>query len=294
MPPPLLVIDLQNQLGENPLWHPVEQCLYWEDILGGKIFRYDPRTAATETVYHGETVGGFTFQAQGGLLLFMARGRIALWKDDRLTTLIDEIPAEREGRFNDVIADPQGRVFCGTMPTSTGGGRLYRLDRDLSLHLLLEDVRISNGLGFTPDRTGLYYTESDARTIHYFDYNEASGALTNQRIWRQTSPEAGVPDGLTVAAAGDIWSARWNGGAVYRYSPAGESTQRIRIPAKKVTSVTFGGQRLRDLYITTALHGGDRELEGAGAGALFCIPNAGQGLPEYLSRITTEQIPFPP
>ncbi len=283
--PPKLITDTQNQTGENPLWHPTEKCLYWTDIPTGRLFRYDPVTTETEQIYSGDLVGGFTFQADGGLLLFMARGRIAKWKDGKLETIIEEIPAEKESRFNDVIADPQGRVFCGTMPTAADLGRLYRLDPDRSLHLLLDGINISNGLGFTPDQKTLYYTESVARKIYIFDYDAVTGEISNQRTWKEIPPNEGVPDGLTVDAEGFIWSARWDGAAVYKYAPTGENVQKIEFPALKVTSITFGCENLNNLYVTTALDGGTKETEGEGAGALFCIPNAGQGLPEYFSNI---------
>ena len=282
---PKLITDTKNQTGENPLWHPTEKRLYWTDIPTGRLFRYDPVTAETEQIYSGEIVGGFTFQADGGLLLFMTRGRIAKWKDGELETLIEEIPAEKESRFNDVIADPQGRVFCGTMPSDSDLGRLYCFDPDRSLHLLFDGINISNGLGFTPDETGLYYTESVARKIYYFDYDAVSGEISNQCVWKEIPPNEGVPDGLTVDAEGFIWSARWDGGAVYKYAPTGENVLKIEIPAKKVISVAFGCENLNNIYVTTALYGGTKETEGEGAGALFCIPNAGQGKREYLSKI---------
>ncbi len=282
---PKLMSDQENQIGENPLWHPIEKQLYWTDIPTGRLFRYDPVTAQTEQIYSGEIVGGFTFQADGGLLLFMARGKIAAWKDGELETIIEEIPAEKESRFNDVIADPQGRVFCGTMPSATDLGRLYRLDPDRNLVPLLDGINISNGLGFTPDQKTLYYTESVARKIYKFDYDAESGEISNQRIWKEIPPNEGVPDGLTVDADGFIWSARWNGSAIYKYAPTGENVQKIEIPAKKVTSLTFGCENLNNLYVTTALDGGTKEEAGEGAGALFCIPDVEQGQKEYFSRI---------
>lgn len=280
-----LITDQATQIGENPLWHPNEKRLYWTDIPTGRLFRYAPATNETEQFYSGDPVGGFTFQADGSLLLFMQRGRIALWRDGDLNTLIDEIPAERESRFNDVIADPRGCVFSGTMPTSTSGGRLYRLERDLGLIPLLENIQISNGLAFTPDRKGLYYTESEAHKIYFFNYDETTGAISNQRQWKDFSAEPGVPDGMTVDSEGCIWSARWDGGGIYRYTPAGELLEKIDIPAKKVTSICFGGDDLRDLYITTALYGGTKANEGSGAGALFRLRVDVNGLPEFYSKI---------
>lgn len=280
-----LISDQATQIGENPLWHPAEKRLYWTDILSGRLFRYNPDINETETFYHGDPVGGFTFQADGSLLLFMQRGKIALWRDEVLTPLIDEIPVERESRFNDVIADPRGCVFGGSMPTSTSGGRLYRLDRDRSLHPLIENVQISNGLGFTPDRKHLYYTESEAHKIYLFDYDKATGEISKQRIWKDFSAETGVPDGMTVDSEGCVWSARWDGGAIFRYTPDGELLQKIDIPAKKVTSLCFGGDDLHDLYITTALNGSSKADEGEGAGALFRLRVDVAGLPEFFSKV---------
>ena len=131
----------------------------------------------------------------------------------------------------------------------------------------------------------MYYTDSFLRNIYIFDYDEETGALTNQRVWLQTPEGAGVPDGMTVDAHDHIWSARWEDSAIYRYTPAGVEERRIELPAKFVSSVGFGGADLSDLYITTALLGGTRENNGAGAGALFRLRPGIRGSPEFLSRI---------
>jgi sugar lactone lactonase YvrE len=285
---PELIADPPCDLGENPLWHPLEQRLYWTDITRGRLYRYDPATGKHEQCYQGETVGGFTIQANGALLLFMQRGRIAIWRGGALENVVDEIPADLEGRFNDVIADPAGRVFCGTVSLPVVGsrpGRLYRLDTDGSLHVVLEGVTVSNGMGFTPDRRGMYYTDTRPRRIYRFDYDPASGALSNQRVWLQVPEGQGGPDGMTVDADGYVWSAHWGGSALYRYTPAGVEQQRIPFPALKVSSASFGGPDLSDLYVTTALSGGDRSAEGPGAGGLFRLHPGVRGLPEFFSRV---------
>ena len=284
---PELIADYRCQIGENPLWHPLERCLYWTDITGGKLFRYDPATGKHEQCYQGALVGGFTIQSDGALLLFMEHGSIATWRNSHIEYIVEEIPAERDNRFNDVIADPCGRVFCGTvsMPPGSQPGRLYRLDTDGKLDIVLEDIGISNGLGFTPDRRGFYYTDSLARTIYLFDYEVETGSLSNQRVWLRTPDGAGEPDGLTVDADGYVWSARWDDSALYRYTPEGVEERRIEFPAKKVSSVAFGGDDLTDLYVTTALLDKDKSTEGQGAGALFRVKPGIRGLPEFLSQV---------
>lgn len=281
---PELIADYQCVTGEGPLWHPTEQRVYWADIPQGRLFRYDPKTGAHEQCYSGEVVGGFTIQDDGALLLFMARGAVTIWRDGQLETILEEIPDERETRFNDVFADPEGRVFCGTMPTKERLGRLYRLDPDRKLTLLLEGIGTSNGMGLTLDRKQLYYTDSSAKKIYLFDYDRGSGAISNQRVFVDSGDEEGVPDGMTVDAEGYVWSARWDGYRLTRYAPDGSEERRVLFPAKKVSSVTFGGPDYMDMYVTTA--GGNNKVEnGPGAGALFRLRLGIQGLPEFPSRI---------
>ncbi len=278
------IADYACVTGEGPLWHPGEQRLYWTDIPTGRMFRYDPAAGTHEQCYEGEVVGGFTIQADGALLLFMARGTVKTWREDTLTTVIDEIPAERESRFNDVIADPAGRVFCGTMPTKSQLGRLYRLDADGTLTKLLDGIGCSNGMGFTLDRKRMYYTDSVKREIYLFDYDQATGAITNRRLFVRTLEDEGIPDGMTVDAEGYVWSARWDGGCLVRYAPDGSEDRRITFPARKVSSVTFGGADYADMYVTTA-GGNNTAEEGPGAGALFRLSLGIRGVPELPSRV---------
>lgn len=281
---PELIADYACECGENPLWHPMEKRLYWLDIPTGRLFRCDPADGTHEQCYQGEVHGGFTIQADGSLLLFQARGAVSVWRDGELTAVIDEIPQERDSRFNDVIADPAGRVFCGTMPTEDAPGRLYRLDTDGSLTVVVEDVRCSNGLAFTLDRKHLYYTDSERREISLFDYDVDTGELSNRRPFVATPSDEGVPDGMTVDADGVVWSARWDGGVLVAYAPDGAEKRRIAFPARKVSSVTFGGADYEEAYVTTA-GGGDKPAEGAGAGALFRLDLGVSGVAEFYSKI---------
>jgi len=116
-------------------------------IFHGGLFRYDPKSEKHEQCYEGRPVGGFTIQVDGSLLLW----EVTIWHDGLPKEVIPEIPAERTSRFNDVIADPRGRVFCGTMSTPERKGRLYRVDPDGSCNLLLEEVGCSNGMAFDAD-----------------------------------------------------------------------------------------------------------------------------------------------
>lgn len=287
---PEVVADYRDHTGEGPIWHPDERRLYWVDIPDGELYRYDPATGDSEQVYETDVVGGYTLQADGSLLLFGAEGRIWTWDDGETETVVESIPGEEDSRFNDVVADPRGRVYCGTMPTDDRLGSLYRLETDGELVEVRDDVELPNGLGFTPDLRGLYFTESDAGTITLYEYDRETGELGDGEVFVDVSDEAGIPDGMTVDAGGHVWSARWDGGCLVEYSPGGEELSRVEFPARKVSSVVFGGEEYVDAYVTTALGPGEgstspREVEGEGAGALFRVDLGRRGMPEFHSRV---------
>ena len=284
------------RIGENPLWHPTHRKLYWCDIPLGRLYRFDPETLATELLRDGTHdstfLGGFTIQHDGSLLLFMDHGRIDHWTETASETLIAAHPSHDGMRFNDVLADPLGRVFCGTMPLSEPPaepldgihpGTLYRLDLDGSLTTIFTDIQCSNGLAFTRDGRHLFHTDSLRRTITRFDYDLATGTLSHPIPFITTREQDGLPDGLTIDAEDHLWSAHWGGGCIVRYTPEGREQLRIALPPKRVTSLTFGGDDLRTLFITTAT-----EEPAAGHildGALFMLHLPTPGVPEFFSRI---------
>jgi len=245
---PEIVLDIKCKVGEGPLWHPLEKKLYWLDIPEGIIYRYDPETGMVEEVYRGGIVGGYTIQEDGSLLLFMEEGLVKLWKNNKLITLIEEVPALKGTRFNDVIADPTGRVFCGTMPDKRGEAYLYRLDIDGTLTLILNKVGLSNGMGFTPDKKQMYFTDSKKGEIYVFDYNVKDGSLSNHRLFLKVEEEGIEPDGLTVDVEGYVWSARWNGSCIKRFTPDGKEDLEVFFPARKITCITFAGKDYRYIY----------------------------------------------
>ena len=278
------VVKSQCMLGEAPVWHPGEKCLYWADIDRGQLHRFDPAEGRHDVVLEGRPIAGITYQVDGSLLLFRDRGTVDVYGDGGVQkTLITEIADEVETRFNDVIADPRGRVFCGTLKSGDRLGRLYRLDPDGSLKIVQEGIGCSNGLGFSRDLKRMYYTDSTDRKIWVFDYEIESGDLSNRRVFAEIEAPA-LPDGLTVDDEDNVWSAMWDGSCVVCYRPDGTVKGRVELPTEKITSVMFGGSEMSDLYITSA---GNEEASGndSQAGDLFRITPGVRGRREFPSRI---------
>jgi D-xylonolactonase len=234
-------------------------------------------------------VGGMTLQADGSLLLFMDRGTVAVLREGRIGRMLpDHIPAEADRRFNDVIADPAGRVFAGAMPfkdLDRKRGRLYRLDRDGSYEVVLEGVGIPNGMAFTSDRRSFYFIDSLDNVVWKFDYDPGTGAIGRRRDFLRFDPEIdGHADGMTLDQEDNLWIAMAMGGRVLQFGPDGSRKRSIELPAKFTASVTFGGEDLSDLYVTTGNHPEDEDL-GPAAGALLVLKPGAVGVPEFRSRI---------
>jgi len=178
--------------GENPLWNQRDQRIYWEDIDSGRLFRADHRTLEHECFYRGETVGGFTFQDDGSLLLFEADRIAVLDSNGKRRVIAQGIDSDMR-RFNDVIADPEGRVFAGTIGSTSENGGLYRVDLDGHVSALFKGTGCANGMGFTPDLSQFYWTCSTTRTIFVFDYVRETGALENRRVFYRAPAAEGSP-----------------------------------------------------------------------------------------------------
>ncbi len=279
-----LVANYKCSTGEGPLWHPDEELLYWVDIPVGCLYSYDPKSNLARKIFQSGQIGGFTIQTDGSFLLFMEKGAVRLLRDGELSTIIDEIKGEENSRFNDVIATPDGSVFCGTMPSDKKSGSLYKLSIDQEISLVIEDAGISNGLGISNDLRHLYHTNSIARTISKFDFDPDNSRIGSGEIIVTTPDDGSVPDGMTIDADDCIWSARWDGWALYRYNTDGEEVDRINFEVKKVSCPTFGGPNYEDIYVTSA-GGEDPDNNGIFAGGTFKLKYPTKGKAEYRSQI---------
>jgi D-xylonolactonase len=248
MATPQLVAPAQCRIGENPLWHPEAGLLFFLDITPGRVYSYCPATEECRLFSEGPVTGGMTLQDDGSLLLFQD-GRISLLGLDGVQREARRDCCPGAERFNDVIADAEGRVYAGAMG---GNGLLLRFDPDGSVTEMFDGVGVPNGMGFTPDGKRMYFTDSIPRRIYLFDYDRRTGALSNRRVFAEIPREQGVPDGMTTDSEGYVWSAVWFGGRVKRFAPDGRLDREVLFPVAQTSAIAFGGPDYRDAFVTTA------------------------------------------
>lgn len=163
-------------------------------------------------------------------------------------------------------------------------GKLYRVDHDLSVHVMDENITISNGLAWSPDQTKMYYIDSPTKNIFAFDYDADSGSIQNKRPVITLNDEQGWPDGMTIDSDGMIWLAHWAGQRICRWNPeTGEPIETYPTPAPHTSCCCFGGKDLTELYITTARKGLEpAQLEAhPQSGHLFRMQTNVVGAPTY-------------
>ena len=244
-------------VGESPLWHPLERRLYWIDIQGKKIHRFDPNSGVNETFELPDLVTCIAFRKNGGLLLTLRKCFAFFDPDSGSLEDLAEVESEKQNtRFNDGRVDPRGRFWAGTMGDPEWDqplGNLYRFGADQTVTRMCTNVVCSNGTDWSPDGRTMYYTQSFRYTIFAYDFDLVTGSLANRRIFARVDRNlGGFPDGLCVDAQGYVWSNQVGIGRVVRYDPNGCIERQIQLPVPRAVGCTFGGGDLSTLFITSA------------------------------------------
>lgn len=282
-----LVADSRSQLGESPVWSEAEQVLYFVDIRGPSINRFDPATGDLQRFMLEEEIGCIGLCRGGG---FIAGLRSGIWRLDgqgrSVAKLADNPEGTETSRFNDGRVGPDGRFYAGTVDESRQHkARLYRYDSD-GLAPLMDGLMTSNGLAFSPDGTTMYHVDSPASKVTMRDFDRSSGSIAgNSRVLIEIPDNpAARPDGATVDAEGCYWLAIFGAAVVRRFSPEGALLAEYPVPVKCPTMPAFGGPDMRTLYVTTA--GSRRPPEEMAqfpqSGSLFAMRAPVAGLPEPL------------
>lgn len=248
------VIPGRDFLGEGPFWDAEDKRLHWIDILAPAILSGDPETGLREVRPMSELVscivprtrGGFVCATESGIKLIDAQGGTSV-----LCAPEGDLPGNR---FNDGKCDSRGRLWVGSLAidTTPDQGALWRIDADGTAVRMEAGLQIANGLGWSPDDRRMYFTDSGKRTIWVYDFDSEEGTITNRRSLVVLADGSGLPDGLAIDVEGCIWSAGWDAWSIIRYLPDGRVDRVIRLPVPRPTSVAFGGDDMRTLFITTA------------------------------------------
>jgi sugar lactone lactonase YvrE len=251
-----LVLDAHATLGEGPVWDVDGGVLWWVDIEGKWIHRFDPSTRADTTIPTPSHVGAVALRARGGLVAALVDGVYAVDPETGLFERLLELGEPPHVRSNESKCDPAGRLLVGTMAYEYGPiGSLYSIEADGSVRRLLAELEIANGMAWSADSGTFYYIDSPTRRVDAFDYDLASGSIARRGPWLEFDDPVAKPDGMAIDAEGGLWIAFWDAAEVRRYGPNRSLDVVVRVPAMQVTSAVFGGPDLRDLYITSATSG---------------------------------------
>jgi L-arabinonolactonase len=270
--------EVRNQLGEGPVWDVAEKSLYWIDGHAPAIYRLDPNTNDIRSWKMPKPIGSFALREKGGAICAMSDGFYFFdFASGNATPIPNGIVAKAGTNFNDGKTDARGRFIAGTLDPKFANpvGSIYSLDSSLKCSVLEAAIGCTNGPCFSPDNRTFYCSDSVSRTISAYDYDLASGTVSNKRQFALIKGLGGAPDGATVDAEGNLCSAIAGGGKLICYRPDGSISRTVEVPAPIITSVMFGGDKLDVLYATSI---GMKILgmePGPDGGSLFAIRGLG-------------------
>lgn len=282
------VVPMRAKLGECPVWGDAEQRLYWIDIEGRAVHRFDPATGDDESRSLPGRPGSIALTSVPGRLLVALEHGLAFfdWASGACEAWLELESEEPANRMNDGRCDRAGRFWVGSMfdPASAGRftGRLHRVEPGGAVTTVRTGIGIANGLAFSPDGRTMYFADTPRETVWASDYDEATGEATNERVFLDFRALPGRPDGACVDEDGCYWIACVYGWAILRVRPDGTVDRRIDLPIEKPTMPAFGGRALDTLYVTSIGDGGSRPLAPGqpDAGGVFAIETGYRGLVE--------------
>ncbi|RHW30047.1 MULTISPECIES: SMP-30/gluconolactonase/LRE family protein [Oceanobacillus] len=283
-----LVQNEQAQLGESPSWNEVNQVLYWIDSKKGRLYIYNPKNNEQRKIEINEQIGCVVPRGELEVVIAAKSGIYSVHLIDETKKLINNPNRDPENIFNDGKCDPRGRFWVGTMNGLDAykfSGELFCIDRrDRSISTKLHSIGCSNGITWSPDFTIMYYIDTLAFEIAAFDYNIETAEISNRSVVVKIPDEYKLPDGMSGDTEGMLWVSHWDAGIICRWNPhTGNLLDSIQLPAPRVTSCVFGGEKLNELYVTSAREGLSKEQLEAypSSGGLFRIKLNVQGLRTY-------------
>ena len=280
---PEVAYGAHTRLGEGPVWDAASGQLLFVDIFDGRLHRTTPDGGIDTLVELDQQLGAALPATDGRILLVTENGFSVLDLSSdatSVTPLLDTLSDRTDLRYNDAKCDPAGRAFAGTLsiPEAPLDCALFRLDDGPRVTTVVPDVGLSNGLGWSPDRSWMYYADTPTGRVDKYPFDLDSGHVGPRQGFLTGLPN---PDGLCVDDEGCLWIALWDGGEVRRYTPDGELDAVIEMPVPYVTSCAFGDADGQTLYITTAFGSlsDQRRAEIGHVGDIFAVRPGSGGTP---------------
>jgi sugar lactone lactonase YvrE len=273
------ISEVTSDLGEGPIWSADTNSVTWTDITQNTFHTADIDTGKTMSFGVPSMVGAIAHSKDGGYIAATQKGFARIGVDGKYSPLHSFLPDDM--RMNDGKVDPSGRFWAGSMALSfeKGRGSLYVLEKDNSYRSILDDITLSNGMGWSPDAQYFYYIDSVPGVLKRFDYDLHTGQISNPKDLITFDSSSGIPDGMSMSSDGKIVIALWDGRRIEIYEPSGEKVSEITLGVSRPTSCTFAGPNRDILIVSTASQGINRADEPL-AGKILAVTGTGlSGLP---------------
>ena len=243
---------------EGPVWWHEGGYLLFSDIGNNRRMKWTPGAGVTLVQEPTNEANGLTRDLQGRLIAceHLARRVTRQDPDGSITVVANNYHSRRLNRPNDVVVKSDGSIYF----TDPGLGRIeseldfcgvYRVSPDLgTIHVLVWDFVVPNGLAFSPDESILYVNDSRRGHIRAFDVEPTGllGLATDRVFATLHDDRVGVPDGMKVDVEGNVYCT--GPGGIWIFNRAGTHRGTIATGAQ-TTNVAWGDDDWATLYFTT-------------------------------------------
>ena len=290
------VTNFSLDCGEGPVWDCLTSCLYFSNASGRGIYKLSENGDVKElsSTLHASNL---TLHENGGLIYVGSEGVSLLTTQLDHQVIISQEGENKLSKLNEIIADANGRVYCGEECYVEGEdyetGFLYKIDENRNVSIIDDGFHLANGMGFSPNLDVFYVVDSVLHTIYAYDYNSVTGNLRNKRQLISIPKQEGLPDGMAIDNEGFIWVALWFGSAIMRFDPEGKLERKIELPFTQPTSICFGGKEMNEIFITSGAMKWRSKLapigynyDQFGGGMVYKLTQEIIGKPEYRAKIS--------
>lgn len=258
-----LISEKRCIIGEGPFWNEREQRLYYTNGFGNEICMLDFCSGKLDVRKMEVGVSAFAFDKNNRLIVSRKDG-VFILKDDDTTEELYDTSKICISHANDMKVGPDGRIYVGTQSgkrlnlSDKTDGKLFSIDKEGNVRVLLDDLILSNGLEWSLDEKKFYHTDSDTNIIKEFDFDSITG---NINFTGRSVRVLGV-DGFTIDNDGNLLVACWGQGHIAVVDTKElKVVSYIEMPVRIPASCAFAGKNMDVLAVTTASYGADIEKD---------------------------------
>ena len=250
------IIDTKTLLGESGFYLHKSNEIVFLDLLDPTLFIYslENNHLYKEKIKLPKPLGNVYPQNNGNFYLSCFNGLYNYNRRSKNITKVIDVRKEDELKhisYNDGTIT-KNKLWIGLchLKETKGLGYFGYLTKN-NFEVVDRKFKVSNGPAIDEKNNKLYFSDSFNSKLHQYNLKNFE-----RKTLIKFKKKDGFPDGIALDNNNGLWVAHWAGAKVSRINlKNGKIDFSINLPALNITSVTFFGNNLNHLFVTSAKYG---------------------------------------